>query len=312
MTMQDQPHRIPLPALLALLAAVLLGACGGEDHPSDAYGTFEATEVTVSARTPGELVRFAPDEGMRLRADESVGQIDTVALALRRRQLVAQRASVRAKSGGVVAQIDVLHAQRKVAERDLERIEHMVKDEAATQKQLDDVRGQIDVLDRQIEQIRTQNASIVGEVDALDAQIAQIDYQLSESTIVNPVNGTVLDTYVEPHELAAQGRPLYDIADLDTMYLRAWISGNQLASVRVGQSVTVLCDDGHGGIAERPGTISWIASEAEFTPKLIQTREERVNLVYAMRIRVANADGTLKIGMPGEVRFQQRSGEAGR
>ncbi len=287
----------------ALLLAALLVGCGANDDAADAYGNFEATEVLVSAEANGRLVRFDVAEGAALAAGQVVGLVDTVQLALRRDQVAAQRRAVASRIAGVLAQIDVLQEQKRVAQVEQARIERLLQDQAATSKQLDDVAGQIAVLDRQILQIRTQNATILGEVEALDAQLAQIDDQVRRSAVVNPLPGTVLVTFAEAHELTAAGKPLYTVADLDTMILRAYISGAQLPHVRLGQAVSVRIDESAEAVRTLPGTVSWIAAQAEFTPKLIQTKEERVNLVYAIKVRVGNADGALKIGMPGEVRF---------
>jgi len=292
---------------LAPLALTLIAfaGCAGNGPSSDAYGNFEATEVLISSEATGRLLSFRVEEGQGLAAGEVVGLVDTVQLALKRDQLGASRQAVRSKITGVVAQIDVLEEQKRVALVEKNRIEKLLQDQAATRKQLDDVNGQISVLDRQIQSIRTQSAPILGEIDALDAQIAQLDDQIAKSRIVNPVDGTVLVTYAEPYELTAQGRPLYKIADLDTMYLRAYVSGAQLPHVRLGQPVDVLIDEDADTDRTLSGAITWIASQAEFTPKVIQTKEERVNLVYAFKVRVSNPEGRLKIGMPGEVRFRE-------
>ncbi|RMF58593.1 MAG: HlyD family efflux transporter periplasmic adaptor subunit [Bacteroidetes bacterium] len=290
-----------LPLLLALAGG--LAACNGNDHLSDAYGNFEAPEVVVSAEVSGRLVRFDVEEGQRLAAGAVVGLVDTTQLALQRAQLRAQREAVRSRLRSVRAQIDVLEAQQRVALTEKARLERLLARDAAPRKQYDDVLGQLDVLEAQIASVRTQTATIEAEVAALDVQLDQVADRLARSRIVNPVAGTVLVTYAEAHELAAAGRPLYKIADLDTMELRAYVSGAQLPHLRLGQRVTVLIDDGPTANRTLEGEVTWIASEAEFTPKLIQTKEERVNLVYAFLVRVPNPDGALKIGMPGEVRF---------
>jgi HlyD family secretion protein len=291
---------------VAFALAVVLGAgCSGGEAASDAYGNFEATEVLISSQATGKLLSFTAEEGETLPAGQVVGLVDTLQLALKRAQLTANRQAVRSKISGVVAQIEVLEEQKRVAQVEKARIEKLLEASAATQKQLDDVDGQLRVLDRQIQSIRTQNATILSEIEALDAQIAQLDDLIDKSVLVNPVAGTVLVTYAEPHELTAPGQPLYKIADLDTMELRAYVSGAQLPQVRLGQAVEVVIDADAKSTRSLPGTITWIAAQAEFTPKLIQTREERVNLVYAFKVRVANPDGALKIGMPGEVRFKE-------
>ena len=288
--------------LFAVIFAFLAG-CSDNGDASDAYGNFEATEVLIASEASGRLLSFMVEEGQRLEAGAVVGLVDTVQLALRRDQLWASRRAVRSKIPGVVAQIEVLEEKKRVALIEKNRVERLLEDRAATQKQLDDVDGQIRVFDRQIQSIRTQNATILSEIDVLEAQIAQLDDQIIKSIVVNPVVGTVLVTYAEAHELTAPGNPLYKLADLDTMYLRAYVSGAQLPHVRIGQAVEVLIDEDEDANRSLHGEITWIAAQAEFTPKLVQTKEERVNLVYAFKVRVANPDGSLKIGMPGEVRF---------
>lgn len=293
--------------LLYLSVFLLLHFQAGcrEEERSDAYGNFEAVETTVATQASGALVRFAVDEGDTLTEGARVGLVDTVQLALAREQLVAQRAAVRKRPTLTAAQIAVLQEQRAVAARELERFRALFEDQAATRKQVDDLEGQIRILDRQIQQAATQDDTVPEEVAQIDARIAQLDDQLRRSYIQNPVAGTVLATYVEPHEVVSPGQPLYRIAALDTLVLRAYVTGAQLPEVRLGQAVDVLVDDGGGTLRAVPGRITWIASEAEFTPTPIQTRDERAELVYAVKIDVANPDGRLKIGMPGEVRWNE-------
>ncbi len=299
------PANILLPAWL--IFAFLLAGCNGNETAADAFGNFEATEILLSSEATGRLLTFAVEEGQVLSAGAVVGLVDTTQLALQRAQLHANRQAVASKAAGVRAQIAVLDAQKRTALTEKSRIEKLLLSEAAPRKQWDDISGQIDVLDQQILSVRTQNATILAEVASIDAQIDQIDDRVGRSIIVNPVAGTVLTTYAEPFEMTAAGRPLYKIADLDTMELRAYVSGAQLPHVRLGQTVTVVIDEDAETNRSLPGTVTWIASEAEFTPKLIQTKEERVNLVYAFKVRVPNPDGILKIGMPGEVVFAVRS-----
>jgi len=282
------------------LSSCLLG-CSNDLSTADAFGNFEATEITISSEANGKLLVFDVEEGRLLQKDERVGLVDTLQLVLQRDQFEASRRAVYSRIPGVVAQIEVLEEQKRVAEIEADRINKLLQDQAATQKQWDDINGRISVLDRQIRSIRTQNATILSELEAVDAQIAQINDVIDKCSIVNPVTGTVLVTYAEPFELTSQGRPLYKLADLETMYLRAYITGSQLPHIRLGQQVTVQIDEDEDTNRSLSGEISWISSQAEFTPNLIQTKEERVNLVYAFRVRVSNMDGSLKIGMPGEV-----------
>ena len=306
-----------MPAMLRLSLLVLLlmlAACDAEDR-SDAYGNFEADETTISSEVVGELLRFSPDEGEPLQAGDVVGQVDTVQLVLERRQLLAQRAALRTRPVQTSAQVAVLREQRSVVERELERFRALRAAQAATQKQVDDLEGQVRVLDRQIQQVATQDVSIEDEVAQIDARLARNEDQLRRSRLVNPVAGTVLTTYVAPHEVVTVGQPLYRIADLDTLTLRAYVTGAQLPQLRLGRPVEVFVDAGGDSLRTLPGRITWIAAEAEFTPTPIQTREERADLVYAIEVAVPNPEGYLKIGMPGEVRWNRGSrgsGAAGR
>lgn len=295
-------HSRLLSSLSVVVFLASLGCNNGEPQ-ADAYGSFEATEVVVSAEANGRIVSLDVDEGAQLESGQEVGKIDDTLLGLRRKQLVAGRAAAAAQRDSIAAQVRVLQSQRKNVQRNLARVESLLASGAATAKQRDDLAGQVDVIDHQIASVRTQLSPLQANVNALDAQIAQLDEQIARATISNPVAGTVLATYAEAGEVAAFGKPLYKIGDLTHMKLRAYVSGDQLAAIRVGGTVTVRFDDGKGGLASRPGTIAWIASSAEFTPKVIQTREERVHLVYAVTISVENADGAIKIGMPGEVTF---------
>jgi HlyD family secretion protein len=285
--------------ILSGLLLLTLVACESNNDKADGYGNFEATEITVSAEANGKLLSFNVNEGDKLVQGKIIGVIDTIQLSLKKDQLKASKSTIYSKSRNVLSQRDVLNEQLKVAQKDQQRVENLVKDKAATQKQLDDVNGQISILKQQIQSVETQNAPIINEVKGIEIQIKQLDDQIKKSVTRNPIKGTVLVKYVEPGEITAFGKPLYKIADLEVMELRVYISENQLANVKIGQEVTVKVDD-KDAMKSYKGTISWIASEAEFTPKIIQTKEERVNLVYAVKVRVKN-DGGLKIGMPGEM-----------
>ncbi|SIS71280.1 HlyD family secretion protein [Zobellia uliginosa] len=281
------------------LVATTLFSCGDSNGKADGYGNFEATEITISAENNGKLMAFDIDEGDVLQKGQLIGYIDTIPLALKREQLEVSKAVIASKSRGVLSQIAVLRSRLKTARTNKARVENLIKDNAGTQKQLDDVTGEIDVIQNQIRSIEIQNAPVVNELKSIDVQLKQIDDQIRKSKIVNPVNGTVLAKYAEPNEITAFGKPLYKIADLSTMQLRVYISEPQLQSVKLGQQVTVKID-AEDTMKSYDGTIAWIASEAEFTPKIIQTKEERVALVYAVKVDVAN-DGSLKIGMPAEM-----------
>ena len=288
---------------LLLFVGISLAACGADQQTSDAYGNFESTEVTVSSEVGGRLVRFDVTEGQALRAGSQIGLVDTSQFSLRRDEILARRAAVRARFPGVVAQQDVLKTQRAVAARELDRFENLVSEGAATAKTLDDLRGQLQVLDSQIASVRAANPPIMAELSVLDAQLATLEDQIQRARLVNPVSGIVLTTFASASELAAPGRPLYRIAPLDTLELKAYVSGAQLPQVILGQDVTVIVDADASSNQAFRGTISWISSQAEFTPKFIQTKEERVSLVYAVKVRVPNPNGVLKLGMPGEIRF---------
>ena len=290
--------------ILSIIAIVLfLTGCSNDKQKSDAYGNFEATETVVSSESSGKLNEFNVEEGMIIESGDIVGYIDTNQLYLKKNQLAQQKNTTRTKFKNVSAQISVLQEQKRVAQREKERIERLLKDEAATGKQLDDINGSIDVINRQISSIEMQNTTTNEELKGLDVQIAQIVDQLQKSSITNPVKGTVILKFAEQGEIVNFGKPLYKIADISTMELRAYVSGAQLSEIKLGQKVKVLIDDGKSGYKTLEGEISWISSKAEFTPKIIQTKEERVNLVYAFKVRVVN-DGSIKIGMPGEVVFK--------
>jgi HlyD family secretion protein len=283
---------------LSLVATTLL-SCGNGDDKADGYGNFEATEITISAENNGKLMQFDINEGDVIEKDQFIGYIDTIPLTLKREQLLVSKAVISSKSKGVLSQISVLNAQLKTANTNRTRIENLIKDNAGTQKQLDDINGEIDVIKNQIRSVEIQNAPVVNELKSIDVQLKQIDDQIQKSKIINPISGTVLTKYAEPNEITVFGKPLYKIANLNTMQLRVYVSETQLANIKIGDEVNVKIDDGDG-MKSYQGIISWIASEAEFTPKIIQTKEERVALVYAVKIDVAN-DGSIKIGMPAEM-----------
>ena len=279
-------------------ATSILVSCSN-NQKADGYGNFEATEITISAENSGKLTYFSVEEGQTLKNNQIVGYIDTIQLALKKEQLLVSKKIISSKSSGVLSQISVLNSQLKTAKISKNRIENLLKENAATQQQLDDVNGKVDMIQQQIRSVEIQNAPVVNELKNTDVQLQQIEDQLLKSKITNPINGTVLVKYAEPNEITSFGKPLYKIANLDIMQLRVYVSEHQLASIKIGQQVTVKIDE-FETMKNYEGTISWIASEAEFTPKIIQTKEERVNLVYAVKIDVKN-DGSLKIGMPAEM-----------
>ena len=291
-----------------LAAAVLLAGCGRGRVP-DAYGNFEATEVVVSAQTSGQIERFTPVEGMRLERGAEVALIDTTQLALEQRQLAAQRAAAGARGTVAAEQLRALQAQYDVARRAWERTRRLHAQQAATSAQLDQAEREYRSLGAQIEAARAQRQSVGLDAAASAARVAQVRDRLARSRVTNPEAGSVLATYARAGEVVQAGQPLYRIADLDTLVLRAYVTGGQLTSIRLAQTVEVRVDRGAKDLVTLPGTISWISAAAEFTPTPIQTRDERGDLVYAVKIRVPNRDGMLKIGMPGDVTFATRSAQ---
>jgi HlyD family secretion protein len=294
-------NKIYLYLLLSLV--LLISSCGKNEKRSDAYGNFEAVETIVSAEATGKLIDFNIEEGQLLEKDVTVGNIDADQLSLKKQQLEAQKNTIKTKFKNVFSQINVYQEQKKVSQVEKNRIERLLKDDAATTKQLDDINGSINVLNKQMASIESQNSTTMQELKNLDVQIQQVQDQIEKSAVINPVKGMVLMKLAEQSEIVNYGKPLYKIADISTMDLRVYVSGEQLPGIKLGQMVRVLIDSGKGGYRELEGIISWISSKSEFTPKIIQTKEERVNLVYAIKVRVAN-DGSLKIGMPGEVIFK--------
>ena len=284
---------------ILVLAASLVTGCG-KDREADAYGTFEATEVVVAAQTSGQIERFVPVEGMRLDRGTVVALIDTTQLSLERQQLIAQRSAAGARSTEAGRQINVLVTQREIARRAYERTRRLFAAQAATAQQLDQAERDYKVLLAQIEAARAQSRSVNLDAASTDARVAQIAERIAKSEVTNPEPGTVLTVYARAGEVVQPGQPLYKIADLDTLVLRAYVSESQLASIKLGQQVQVHVDRGDE-LLPATGTVTWISPKAEFTPTPIQTRDERADLVYAVKIRVPNPTGALKIGMPGDM-----------
>jgi HlyD family secretion protein len=290
-----------------LASLLLLSACGKKEETYDASGAFEAEETIISAEASGTIKVFNLTEGQELKAGEHVGFIDTVQLHLKKEQLKAQIKSILANKPNIAAQIAALQEQLKGAEREQTRLTNLVKADAATQKQLDDATTQVEVLKKQIAALQSSlgisTSGIQEQAVPVELQIKQLEDQLSKCYIVNPVAGTILSKYVEANEMAAPGKPLYKIADLSSLVLRAYITGDQLAKLKLNQSVKVMTDDGNKGYKTYTGKVTWISDKAEFTPKTIRTKDERANLVYAIKVRVKN-DGYLKIGMYGQLTLE--------
>lgn len=289
--------------VLLYTAICLLTACSGKNNKSDAYGNFESTEVIVSSEATGKILKFTIEEGSVIKAGLVAGYVDTTDLVLKKEQLKAQKEIISVKTSNIISQIDVQKQQKANLIIDKARIEKLYKDGAATKKQLDDINGSINLVEKQINSIETQNSSVLNEMKNIDRQIDQVNENISKCYIINPINGTVLSKYAEESEITTMGKALYKIADMDFLDLRIYVSGAQLPKVKIGQKVEVLVDKNVDELTKLEGTVTWISSTAEFTPKIIQTKEERVNLVYAVKVNVKN-DGTLKIGMPGEVNFK--------
>ncbi|MFL5383286.1 MAG: HlyD family secretion protein [Longimicrobiaceae bacterium] len=298
--------RVLLPALLVVTVA------GCRKEKPDAYGNFEAEEVVVSAELGGRLLRFDAAEGEKLAAGAEVALLDTATLALQREEIVAQRGASEARTTEAQAQIRVLQAQLATAEREAARTRRLFRAEAATAQQLDRAEGEVRVLRERIHAAEAQIGTVREEASGAESRLAQVSERLGKSRVLNPVSGTVLTTFAEPGEFVQGGAPLYKIANLDTLTLRAYVSGAQLASVRIGGPVQVRIDAGRDRLETLPGRLSWVASEAEFTPTPIQTADERTDQVYAVKIRVPNRGGVLKIGMPGEVILPAAANQARR
>jgi HlyD family secretion protein len=284
----------------------LMFACSNGNGKLDATGTFEAEEVIVSSEAIGKLVQFDVEEGALLKQNQIVGVVDTVQLFLKKKQLEASIKAVLSKQPDIAKQLAAIEEQIKTATTEKKRIENLVKSNAATTKQLDDVNSQLEVLNKQNDATKSSltitKQGLQSETYPLQAQVEQIQDQINKSIVKNPVDGTVLARYAKQNEVTANGKALYKIADMSNMTLRAYINGDQLGQVKLGQTIKVFVDKGNGEQKELSGEIYWVSSKAEFTPKTIQTKDERANLVYAVKVKVKN-DGYLKIGMYGEVKF---------
>ncbi|MBP3547961.1 MAG: HlyD family efflux transporter periplasmic adaptor subunit [Alistipes sp.] len=289
--------------MVYIAVAMFAIACGSESE-FDAQGTFEATEVVISAEANGRIIYFDAEEGTSVVAGEELGAIDSVQLHLQRKQLEAQQSALLGSRPDVKKQVASLREQIAKQKSELRRVENMLRDGAATQKQYDDIEAQIKILEGQLEAtlstLDKNTATINSNSAALEAQIEALDDRIAKCRIVSPVSGTVVVKYAEAGELATVGKPLMKIADLDKIFLRAYFTSDQLAEVNIGDEVTVVADFGGDKRYDYTGRVAWISPESEFTPKTIQTKDSRANLVYAVKIAVEN-DGRLKIGLAGEV-----------
>jgi HlyD family secretion protein len=299
-TIQINPISIKIIPLL--IASTLFIGCSGNHQKSDAYGNFEAIEVTISSEANGKILNLDIDAGQILDTGAVIGYIDSTDLGLRKAFLKSQREAAASKIANIQAQVAVQIQQQNNILLDKDRVEKLLQDGAVTTKQMDDINANLNLLNKQILATKTQENSVKKELVVYDRQIDQIDENIRKCKIVNPIAGTVLNKYAEAGELTGSGKALYNIADLSEMDLRIYVSGDQIPDIRLGDKVEVLIDSDKKNNRSFEGIISWIASSAEFTPKTIQTKAERVNLVYAVKVKVRN-DGSLKIGMPGEVNF---------
>ena len=289
---------------IAYIAILMLTASCGKQTTFDAQGTFEATEIVVSSEATGKILHFEAEEGTLVEAGQQVGAMDSLQLHLQRKQLIAQQSALLNSRPDIKKQVSSLREQIAKQKSELQRVENMLRDGAATQKQHDDINAHILVLEGQLEAtlstLGKNTASINDNSASLEAQIAALDDRIAKCHIIAPTNGTVLVKYAEAGELATVGKPLMKIANLEKIYLRAYFTSDQLANIRLGDTVKVIADFGGDEQHEYEGRIAWISSESEFTPKNIQTKDSRANLVYAVKIAVKN-DGRLKIGLAGEV-----------
>lgn len=293
-------------SIIVVVGAFIIGSCGKGKNITDASGAFEADETVISADASGTIKQFNIVEGQTLQAGQSIGYIDSVQLYLKKMQLEAQVKTTLSQLPDISTQVASLVVQLKSAEKEQQRISNIVKAGAASQKQLDDANSQVEELKKQIDaqhsSLGITSTNISQQTMPLKVQIEQINDQLAKCKIVNPVSGTVLAKYVRQFEMTTTGKPLYKIADISSLILRAYITGDQLSLIELDQKVKVMVDDGKDKYKEYRGTITWISDKAEFTPKTIKTKDERADLVYAIKILIKN-DDLLKIGMYAEVKF---------
>jgi HlyD family secretion protein len=289
--------RTIIPYFYLLLVTI---GCGSADITSDAYGNFESDEVVVSAQTVGVLILKGVGEGDNVVRGQMMALVDTLSIYVQKQQLLAQEQVLQRTLEAVDAEAAVLREQRSNVRRERDRVQQLYEGAAATQKQLDDAQGALRVVERQLAVVSVHRKRAEAESSVLKANISVVDDQLRKAMILSPVTGTILTDYAHAGEWVSPSKPLFRVANLDTMTLRAFVDADQYTELQLGDRVEVLVDDATGGLRSYSGRLTWIASKAEFTPRTIQTRKDRVTLVYAIKIRVPN-DGFLKIGMPGEV-----------
>lgn len=288
--------------ILILPILLLWVACSNSEEKTDAYGYFEVDRTLVSAEASGQIKSLQLEEGQWLKAGESVGQIDSMPLHFKRQQLEIQEDVLKSNFNSIEREMDVIQQQQANVMKDFKRVEKLLKKGAATPKQKDDVEGRLKVLEKQLEAVATKRQSLNNQIKQVQNQLDEINYGIGKTSLINPVEGIVMSKMARLGEMANPGRPLYSIGNAKKINLKAYITGEQLPNIKLGSKAQVITDDGNGGLKTWPAVVSWIAENAEFTPKTIHTRKERVNLVYAIKLQVEN-DGSLKAGMPGEVKF---------
>lgn len=289
--------------ILGLIPFLLLSACENSKQQSDAFGNFEADEVIVSAKGQGELVSFIVQDGSTLERHMAVGLIDTTMLHLQKSQLTASINSIKMQAANFDAQIRVIEEELKLSNKHLKRTEALLENKAATPQQLDEIEGKINIAKARLDALKVQKNSVLQDVDVLVSKQASINAQIDDYKIVNPIHGVVLTHFKNAGEMVMPGMSLYKVAPAGELILRVYVDGETLHHVRKGNEVKVFTDVEGGELFEDKGVVSWVANEAEFTPKIIQTRKERTKLVYAVKILVDNREGRYKIGMPAEVKF---------
>ena len=287
--------------LIAIVAILSIGCAS--DELSDAYGQFEADEIMISAESTGKLLSFDVKEGELLSENVAIAVVDTSILVFKKKEIEASITAVQSNLSNLTAQEEVVKSQLNTAKKNVNRMKALKADNAATEQQLDEAEGAFETLKRQKDAIKIQRQSVYAEIETMKVRMAQIQDQIEKSVVVNPIKGRVLATCVEPFEFTNTGKPLYEIANLDELILRVYVSGAQLDEVILGNEVTVIFDKDENENHTTSGKVTWVSSKAEFTPKMIQTKEERITQVYAVKIAVKNNEGLLKIGMPGEVNF---------
>ncbi len=290
-----------------LIGSVLLGlfviisSCGNEEEESFAYGNFESDDLLIPSETSGVIIKMDVDEGDQIKQGDLIALIDTMQYYLQKQQLIASQKAILTRLEQIKAQVQVQKVNISNIEKELKRFANLFLEDAATKKQIDDLEGKLELAHAQVKSLETQKLSVYAEKDTKDAQLRQIEDQINRSFIDAPGDGQVLETFLNVGEMAVTGRPVIKSADLNELILRVFIDGDQLSLLKLNEKVRVLFD-GPDGLESTEGRISWISPEAEFTPKIIQTREDRVNLVYAVKVRVPN-EGRIKIGMPGEIQL---------